>query len=155
MLRFRGFSILALITALIATPVLAQSANFGKLTLSPGFRRAVGIVSGYTNGSFSLSSIANRDRQKNACIGYGDPTPDHIMVLEKDFSRLEVKVDTGGKDTTLVIKGPDDTVRCGDDTGNSKDASIEATNWKAGKYSIWVGNIESGQTWNYTLSVRE
>ena len=155
MLRIKGYSVLALITALIATPVLAGTANFGQLALSPGFKRAAGVMSGYTNGSFSLPAIANRDRNNNPCIGYGAPTPDHIIVLEKDFPRLTVKVDARGQDTTLVIKGPNDVIRCGDDTGNSKDASVTDSNWKAGQYSVWVGSIEPGEKSNYTLSVRE
>ena len=155
MLRFRGFGILTLITALIATPVLAETATFGQLTLSPGFQRAAGIANGYISGSYSLSSVANRDRNKNPCIGFSDPKPDHVMVLEKDFPRLTLKVDTRGKDTTLVIKSPDGTIRCGDDTGNNKDASIGDSDWKAGTYSIWVGSFEPGQTLDYTLSARE
>lgn len=155
MLRFKKYTLLALITALSATPVLAGTANFGQLALSPGFKRAAGVSGGYTTGSFSLPAIANRDRNKNPCIGYAAPTPDHIIVLEKDFPQLTVKVDARGKDTTLVIKGPNDVIRCGDDTGNSKDASVTDSNWKAGQYSVWVGSIEPGEKWNYTLSVRE
>jgi hypothetical protein len=152
---FKNFGILALTTALFATPSLAENANFGKLTLSPGFKKSSALIRGYTNGSFSLPSIANRDRNNNACIGFAAPAPDHVIVLQKDFPRLQVKINSRGKDTTLVIKGPGNTIRCGDDTGTSKDASILDTNWKAGEYEVWVGSIEPGQTWNYTLSVQE
>ena len=152
---FKNFGILALTTALFSTPSLAENANFGELRLWPGFKKSSAQIRGYTNGPFSLSSIANRDRNNNACIGFSAPAPDHVIVLEKDFRRLQIKVNSRGKDTTLVIKGPNDTIRCGDDTNTSKDASISDTNWKAGKYQVWVGSIESGQTWNYTLSIQE
>ncbi len=155
MLRLKNLGLLAAIAILIATPVLAATANFGKLTLSPGFKNSEGSGTGYTSGSFSLSSLANQDIHHNPCIGYGDPKPDYIMVLQKKFPSLTVKVDTGGKDTTLVIKGPNDTYRCGDDTGNNKDASVVDSNWEAGEYSIWVGSIAPGQTWNYKLYVRQ
>jgi hypothetical protein len=148
-------SILALVTILSATPVLAEVANFQTLTLSPGFKSSAAVVRGYTNGSYSLSAIANRDRHKNPCIGFGSPKPDHIMVLEKDFPQLTVQVDSKGKDTTLVIQGPDGSIRCGDDTGRKKDASVQDTDWKAGRYSIWIGSIEAGQTWNYNLSAHQ
>ena len=156
MQRLYGGGVIALIAALSATPVLSQSANFDNLTLAPGFPKATGQVGGYTGGGYSLSSIANRDGNNKPCIGFGDPTPDHIMVLQQDFSNLSVLVNTGGKDTTLVVQGPSDrSVRCGDDTGSSKDASVQGSNWSAGTYRIWVGSFESGQRLDYTITVRE
>ena len=152
---FKSLGILALTTALFAAPSIAENANFGKLSLSPGFKKSSALIRGYTNGSFSLPSIANRDRNNNPCIGFSALAPDHVIVLQKDFPRLQVKVNSRGKDTTLVIKGPGNTIRCGDDTGTCKDASVEDTNWKAGEYQVWVGSIESGQTWNYTLVIKE
>jgi hypothetical protein len=156
MRRLYGFVIRALIVALSATPVLSQTANFGTLTLAPGFPPKSGQAAGYTGGSYSLSAIANRDRNNNPCIGFGDPTPDHIIVLQQNFSNLNVRVNTGGKDTTLVIQGPNNqTVRCGDDTGSSKDASVNDSKWEAGTYKIWVGSFEAGQRLDYTLNVRQ
>ena len=155
LLRFKAIWILALLTV-AATPVLAQPANFGTLRLAPGFKPSEGTVAGYTGGSYSLSAIANRDRDNKACIGFGDPTPDHIMVLQKDFDDLKLQVNSGGYDTTLIVQGPDDnTIRCGDDTGQNKDASIDANNLKAGTYRIWVGTFDAGVKHNYTFSVRD
>jgi hypothetical protein len=159
MLRFTGRGIVALIAALSATPVFAQAANFASLSLAPGFPAGAGVVSGNTSGSYSLSSISNRDRKNNPCIGFGAETPDHIMTLERDFSNLTVQVKTRGKDTTLLIQGPinspNQSVRCGDDTGSSKDASVQDTNWKAGQYRVWVGSIDPRRKWNYLLTVRQ
>ena len=147
---------LALIIPMIATPASAEKANFGTLKLLPGFKPAEGTISGYTGGTYSLSAISNRDRYNNACIGFADPDPDHILVLEKDFDKLKILVNSSGSDTTLLIKGPDDEiVRCGDDTGRSKDASIDDRNWKKGKYKIWVGTFDSGVKRNYTLTVQQ
>jgi hypothetical protein len=148
--------LLAIVSAVLAQPVIAQTANFGTLKLSPGFAPSQGVGEGYTGGSYSLSAISNRDRDKKACIGFADPKPDHILILEKDFPRLKIQVNTGGKDTTLLIKGPDDkTIRCGDDTGKSKDASIDDQNFKSGKYEVWVGTFNSGEKYNYTLTVQQ
>ncbi|HEY9861041.1 MAG TPA: hypothetical protein V6D16_16155 [Candidatus Obscuribacterales bacterium] len=146
--------LLGLTTATVA-PALADSANFGALNLSPGFSRADGTVRGFTGGSYSLSSIANRDREGNRCLGFGDTQPDHIMVLQKDFAQLQLKVDTQGKDTTLVIKGPNNSILCGDDTGSSKDASLSATKWPAGTYEVWVGTFDANARWKYTLTVQQ
>lgn len=150
--------LVALAVALSATPAFSQAANFGGLKLSLGFAPATGQASGRTGGTYSLSSIANSDRNNKACIGYGSETPDHIMLLESNFPKLTVEVNSG-KDTTLVIRGPNNLILCGDDTktskGVSKDASVEATNLPAGEYRVWVGAIQEGQRWNYSLTVRQ
>jgi hypothetical protein len=155
MQRFRVIGSLALISALSATAVLAKEANFDNLIMSAEGRNARRVATGYTGGSFSLTSIANRDRSGNPCIGYGSPNPDHILVLQKDYPRLKIQVDSGGQDTTLLIRGQSNIIRCGDDTGSRKDASIEDTGWKAGRYRIWVGSIDAGKRRNYTISVQE
>jgi hypothetical protein len=149
-----GMRVIALI-AVSATPVFAQRANFGNLSLSPGFPPGSAQVAGQTGGSYSLPSIANSDRNKQPCIGFGSERPDHIIVLERDFPKLGIQLNSRGKDTTLLIRGPNNSLLCGDDTGLSKDASVESTNLKAGRYEIWVGSIEAAQRWNYILSVRE
>jgi hypothetical protein len=154
-LQFRGGWLLAAIVAMIATPVTAQTANFATLTLLPGFEPGQGTATGYTGGSYSLSAMSNRDRDKKACIGFGDPKPDHILVLEKDFEQLKILVNSG-YDTTLFIQGPDDeTIRCGDDTGINKDASVTGTKWKRGRYRVWVGTFHPGVKHNYTLTVEQ
>ncbi|MEH2249077.1 hypothetical protein [Nostoc sp.] len=155
-LQFRGGWLLAILTAITATPVIAETANFGTLNLSTNFDPAQGRVQGFTGGSYSLSAISNRDRDQKACIGFADPTPDHIMVLKKDFSQLTIQVDSSNNDTTLLIQGPDQTtIRCGDDTGKSKDASVSDRNWKSGTYRIWVGTFNPGVKHDYTLMVEQ
>ncbi len=151
-----GGWLLAILTAITATPVIAETANFGALNLSTNFDPAQGTVQGFTGGSYSLSAISNRDRDQKACIGFADPNPDHIMVLENDFSQLTIQVDSNNTDTTLLIQGPDKTtIRCGDDTGKSKDASVSDRNWKSGTYRIWVGTFNPGVKQDYTLKVEQ
>jgi len=155
--------VIGLITSIVALntiPVLSQEenkeANFDTLTLSPGFTQEEGQVRGYTSGSFPLSAKANSDRNGNPCVGYGDTTPDHKLVLEQDFSNLSVKINSKGKGTTLVIQGPNSqTFRCGDGIESTNDATIKDRGWEAGTYWIWVGTVKSGEMLNYTLTVRE
>jgi hypothetical protein len=144
-----------LLMLLSATPVIAQEANFGQLTLASGFDKTTAVVSGHTGGTYSLSSIANADRYSRPCIGYGDPNPDHILMLENDFPKLLLQIDSGGQDTTIVVRGPDkNTVRCNFGSNDSQDARLEDTDWKAGRYEIWVGSMQSGQRLNYRLSAQ-
>ncbi|MGF2040158.1 MAG: hypothetical protein RMZ43_033470 [Nostoc sp. CmiVER01] len=155
-LNFSGGWLLAIISAITATPVIAQTANFGTFTLSTNSNPVPETVQGFTGGSYSLSAISNRDRDQKPCIGFADPNPDHIMVLEKDFPQMTIQVDSNGNDTTLLIKGPDQTtIRCGDDTGKSKDASVSDRNWKRGTYRIWVGTFNPGAKRDYTLKVEQ
>ncbi|MEH2060090.1 MAG: hypothetical protein V7K97_28950 [Nostoc sp.] len=155
-LQFSGGWLLAILTVITPTPVIAETANFGTFNLSTNFNPAQGTVQGFTGGSYSLSAISNRDRDQKACVGFADPNPDHIMVLEKDFSQLTIQVDSNNNDTTLLIQGPDKTtIRCGDDTGKSKDASVSDRNWKSGTYRIWVGTFNPGVKWDYTLKVEQ
>lgn len=146
---------LTALAVLSALPILAQTANFDPLNLSPGSADSPRTVQGFTGGSFSLSAIANRDRNRNLCLGFADSTPDHIMTLQQNFPQLTLRVDSGGNDTTLVIQGPNDTIWCGDDTGRNKDASIQDTNWPSGTYRIWIGAFEAGARYDYTLTARE
>lgn len=148
----RSQKLWALIIAFSAQPAFAETANFGTFSLVPGFRPAQGIVQGYTGGSLPLSTLA----KSSLCLGFSDPAPDHIMVLQKNFSRLKLQVNSRGQDTTLLVQGPKNKlIGCGDDTGKDADASVTASNLKAGVYRIWVGSFEPGSKYDYTLSVEE
>lgn len=147
--HFKHARFLAWVTVLCASSVVAQTANFGAISVAPGFEPSTAIATGSAGGSFSLFSIAIRDRNNNYCLGYsGSETPDRIMTLQKDFPQLRLELKSGRTATTLVVKGPDGLVRCGI-------GSLEDKDWKAGEYRIWVGSKDEGVTRNYTLFVRE
>lgn len=150
--RSIGHALMAFIT-LSSVPVLAESSNFGTITL--GGDRVSTIVNGSTGGSTSLPAIvSNSDRHGNRCLGFADPTPDHILVLQQNFSRLQLRVDSGGQDTTLVVAGPNGAIRCGDDRGNNRDGAIDDGDWQAGTYRVWVGSGEPRSRYRYRLTVR-
>lgn len=143
---------LAIIATVVNGSAIAQEANFGKAALSTA--NPVGRLSGSTGGSISLPAIiSNMDYRNNRCLGFGDSKPDHILILEKNFPSLNLRV-SSGSDTTLVVLGVDGIVRCGDDTGAQKDASIVDTNWKAGIYRIWVGSAAPGSQRDYRLTIQ-
>lgn len=151
---------IAIVTGLIitssvvsATLVMAQTANFDGFTLDGTKKTA--SVGGSTGGSVSIPAITgSTDRSGNKCLGFGDSKPDHLMTLTQSVTKLNLKVNSGGRDTTIVIQGPDGELRCGDDTGSKKDASFSGTNWSAGTYKIWVGAMGSGDRGNYRLSAQ-
>ena len=151
------FSFMALITSLVSMAVIPAIAREPKsnLILATGFDRAAAIAIGHTGGAYSLASIVNQDKHGNPCMGYGDPKPDHSMVLENDFDRLSLQVDSGGKDTTLVIKGPDNDFRCAFGQKQIRDALVQDQNWKQGHYDIWVGSMQPTRRSPYRLSIQQ
>jgi hypothetical protein len=131
----------------------AQDSNFGSFSLNAKTNGAT--VEGTTGGSTSLSAItSNLDRDDNQCFGFGDPKPDHILTLNKSLDRLKLWVDSRGQDTTLVIQAPDGSFLCADDFGNGKDAGLESSTWKPGKYKFWIGTVTPGRRHNYQLNVQ-
>lgn len=151
---------IAIVTGLIitssvvsATVAMAQTANFDGFTLDGTKKTA--SVGGSTGGSVSIPAIiGSSDRSGNKCLGFGDSKPDHLMTLTQGVTKLNLKVNSGGRDTTIVIQGPEGELRCGDDTGSKKDASFSGSNWSAGTYKIWVGSMASGDRGNYRLSAQ-
>lgn len=142
---------IATIAALSSTAV-AQESNFGKLALNQS--QSSGMLRGTTGGSASLPGIvSNSDRRNHKCLGYADPKPDHLLILEKPFATLTLKV-RSNTDTTLVVQGPDGVVRCGDDAGSNKNANITDNDWKSGIYKVWVGTANPGVQQDYMLMVQ-
>jgi hypothetical protein len=137
---------------LLPMTAIAQESNFGKLALNPD--QPSGVLRGSTGGAASLPAIiSNRDRHNHPCLGFGDAKPDHILILEKPFATLTLRV-RSTTDTTLVVQGPDGSVRCGDDSGANKNASITDTNWPSGSYRVWVGTTTPSLQRDYTLNVQ-
>lgn len=155
--RARAISLVSVILALVFIPItkaIAQRKDLNSLRLALSLNQTTASVMGSTGGGYSLASIVNQDRHGNHCMGYGDPEPDHTMILDNDFKKLKLIVKSGGKDTTLVVKKTDDRdVRCGFGQQHSRDAVIHGNNWQAGKYKIWVGSMKPHQHSNYSLSV--
>ncbi len=148
MISAKNASLLALSIVLIGAEAMAGDANFGQFTLTRAHKTT---VFGSTDGSYDLSSIAPTDQNGNPCIGYASVNPDHMMILKEDLGQLKLEVDSNGQDTTLVVTGPDNILRCDFGTNDTPDAVIEDTDWLSGEYKIWVGSIEPSQKWDYRL----
>lgn len=161
----RYLAIAALSTALStgslwAGPSVTQAgppSNFGTVTLRQASDSLPTMPPGHTGGSYSLAALVNRDRDNNTCLGYGDSRPDYLLVLPKALDQLQLRVDSGGADTTLIVEGPDG-FRCADDgpalslgAPASADAQLSATQWKAGTYRIWIGTMAPADRRSYQL----
>jgi hypothetical protein len=135
----------------IALSTIAQPANFKTLTLDDKTRS--GMMMGSTGGATSLPAVvSNSDRAGHKCLGFGDPNSDHTLILKQPFSKLTLRVDSGGGDTTLLISGPDG-IRCAD-AGSNKDVRLQDKDWQPGTYQVWVGTIAPNTSRDYRLIVR-
>jgi len=139
--------------------------HFGRLVLDPVTDRpSTNAVIAWTTanawttgGSSSLTAIANFDDRQELCAGYSynSAIPDHVLELSSDFDNLSITVNTGGKDTTLLIEGPQG-VYCGDDaTALNADALVQRDRWAKGLYRVWVGSGEPNQHYSYQLQIQQ
>ncbi|MEE3716513.1 hypothetical protein V2H45_07130 [Tumidithrix elongata RA019] len=136
---------LVLPNSLLWTP-LANSQEAMK-PLSPRFSPDPQVYSGTTSGSTSLQSLAGLTQVNGACQGMANQTANYVLVTEKPFGFLSLKVIASGK-ATLLVKGPDG-IYCRD----SSKPSLEGT-WAAGRYEIWVGS-QTGESIPFQLSISE
>ena len=141
-----------LLSSLLVQPAIAQI-MLSQAPASPSRLRADGSeVQGTTAGSYSLTQLAARDRRRKLCLGYGTQDPSHLLELEADQGRLQIRVESGN-DTTLLIQGPNG-IDCNDNyTRDHRDAAITRSRWPAGLYRIWVGSFDQGDQVNYRLRV--
>lgn len=151
-LKITCLSTLALPFVFLPYAAIGQETNFGKLALGPD--KTSGILRGSTGGSTSLPAIvSNTDRHNKKCLGFGDPKPDHLLVLQEPFKSLSIRV-RSAVETTLVVQGSDGSIRCGNDLGSNRNAIITDQDWGAGGYRIWVGTTTPGVRRDYTLIVQ-
>ncbi len=149
-----GLAIASLALGAIASAAIAQTATYGTLALETGFGKVQ--ASGSTGGTMDLPRIVNRDRDGQRCLGYSRDyqVPDHLITIAPGTGPITLQVESG-KDSTLLVRGPNQsTVRCGDDTETSKDASISGS-FEAGTYEVWVGSLQPGDRFRYRLTAQE
>jgi hypothetical protein len=118
----------------------------GTRTLSPGFIPDPMQVSGTARGAVDASTLAP------TCSGFVGAAPDLALVLRGNEPWLRVYV-SSPLDTTLVVRRPDGSFLCDDDT-YGRHPSVEGA-FPPGRYLVWVGTYHAGQTATYTLSVTE
>ena len=92
------------------------------------------------------------------CNGLVSLKPDFVFNVPDGTDAVSVVFD-GSADTALLVRGPDDSVACADD---SDDDSADAANLNPsivlekpapGDYLVWVGRINPSQPVTGTLTV--
>ena len=124
----------------------STSAEFGTITLSPGFSPDPHVVPGTSGGSVAASSL------DGACAGYVRNRPGHQLVVSRDIQTLRILVNGPG-DTTLVVRRADGSYLCNDD-GEGTNPIVEAP-FPAGIYEIHVGSYSESTNIRYHLGFTE
>lgn len=101
------------------------------VSLSAGFMPDPQVGNGVAGGPMAAQAM------NPECPGYIAAQPSHVMQLQTAFQNLRVIV-SAQADTTLVIRAPDGTFRCNDDTEGFN--PIVQGPFAPGAYQIFVGN---------------
>jgi len=115
-----------------------RSTSTETITISgPGFTPDPTTSSGQAGGPMQGSALSSED----GCTGSIPNEPQHVLHLGAALPLLRILVNST-EDMTLVVRGPDGTFHCNDDSGdptNGLNPLVEITNAPAGDYAIYVG----------------
>lgn len=123
----------------------ATAAVNGSATI--GRRTGIVQLEGFAGGSVDASDLDTDE----ACVGFTQRNPNHIITLTERFDNLEVFA-AGDIDTTLVIHGPHGW-RCNDDF-DGYHPGINGS-FPPGTYRVWVGAYRARDTGNYVLNIAD
>jgi serine protease Do len=126
------------------------AANYGSVTLSPGFSPDPHTVSVTSGGRLDVAGL----NLGSGCVGYATGQPDFIVHLTGQTSLLRFFVNAGG-DTGLVVNDPSGTWRCNDDSHGGVNPTVDITNARSGQYDVWITSYSSGDNITGTLHVTE
>ena len=130
-----------LIAALAMAPVTAAQAQdwrgtpvFGQVRLQSGFTPDPHVVELTAGGGTDAGRLAG-----GRCTGNIGHNPDYVLRYAAGELPLNIRV-SSSDDTTLVIRDPDGSWQCNDDT-NGLNPEVSFPRPASGNYHIWVGTF--------------
>jgi len=112
-------------------------------------------VSANFSDPLTLTETSGGDRQD---CGYHGEEPDFIINLQQDFTYLRFYVEGEGKPTLLMV-GPlntDNKARyCSQTDPVSGENAEHSGYWSAGRYEVYVGEVESSLQNPYELKITQ
>lgn len=127
-----------------------DAANFGQVTLAPGFSPDPYSVSIRSGGTLDIGAM----ELGPGCLGSGTFQPDFILQYAGDGDMLRLYVDGNG-DTGLVVNAPDGSWHCNDDSYDGLDPTVTFQGAESGQYDVWVTSYSEGENVDGTLSITE
>ena len=114
-------------------------------TINQGsFRQEFELLAG---GSFEAAAGFG-----GSCNGFIAGNADFITYVDSAGIDVEMTV-RSAEDTTLVVRGPDGTVYCDDDSGGDFNPLLLIAGAQSGPYEVWLGTFSSVGNAPATLSV--
>ncbi|WP_271077834.1 hypothetical protein [Aurantiacibacter sp. MUD61] len=125
-----------------------SDAIYETVRLSAGFAPDPYTVRLSSGGSRDASQIAS------GCRGYIASSPDVNLDYTSGTFPLYLSVDSMA-DTTLVIRAPNGSYYCDDDSGEGLNPSVRFETPLSGRYQIWVGTYGSTDMESAELNISE
>ncbi|MGY6660969.1 MAG: peptidase [Glycocaulis sp.] len=144
----------ALALALPGAVAMAQDytlqPNYGDTSLRAGFSPDPYVIPLQSGGSIDVSRTIG-----GSCRGYVSNAPD-FSVNYSAGSVLPFRIGvSSGRDTTLVVNGPDGNWYCDDDGGEGLNPLLHFGSPMSGRYDIWVGTYGSASNHDALLFLSE
>lgn len=126
--------------ALLTAPAQAQSLNsgatgsYGQVQLRSGFQPDPHNVTLNAGGGYDASGI------NDSCRGYIDTRPSFSLRYRAGELPLYIAA-VSDADTTIVVRAPDGSWHCDDDSAGSLNPVVSWETPRSGRYQIWVGRF--------------
>lgn len=104
-------------------------------SLGPGFMPDPATATGQAGGLVQANTLSGD------CRGYVSMTPNHVLTATGAFPNLRIAVNGGTADLTLVVRRPDGTYLCNDDS-EGLNPMVEGP-FAAGEHQIFVGSYSA------------
>lgn len=114
-------------------------------SVGPGFAPDPMVLSGSAGGPSQASSL------DPTCRGYVGIIPSHTLQVSGAMPMLRIMA-RSDEDTTLVVRRPDGTYACNDDSDGLNPA-VDLANVQPGAYNVFVGTYSSGRSATYQLGL--
>lgn len=132
-----------------------QQPSYGDVSLTAGFPSDPHTIDLTSGGPIDVAYL-----NEQQCAGFASIAPSYRVQWTGETAALRiffVAADSApDRDTTLLVNNPGGVWTCNDDAGEgSGDPLVVFENPAPGRYEIWVGNYNAGQTTSGTLYVTE
>ena len=136
--------------AVPTTPTQTQDNDtyYGEVRLSAGFTPDPHLVRVQAGGSQAASNRAS------GCMGNIGDRPDFRLNYTSGTFPLYISADSMA-DTTLVVRAPNGSYYCDDDSGEGLNPRVWMQNPMSGNYDIWVGTFGVNEFHSAELNISE
>jgi hypothetical protein len=136
---------------------LAISEILDEKILPDGAVTETSVSAGMTRREFELlagGSFEAFDTFGNTCNGFVASNPDFVAFVDGGGFDVEFTA-RSAEDTTLVVRGPDGSVFCDDDSGGDFNPLVLVDGAANGPYEVWLGTFSAVGNAPATLSIRD